>query len=372
MRNITLSLLLLTVQCAFAQFDPKDVKYFTGTGSKTAYLVVDFNDDNTPNSYVWGYHFDDANLTMEDLVNGVASGDSMLQVDIPSGFLYSISYNHHAPSTDDYWSTWSGTASDKMKANNGVNNDPLVDGKWYGASYGYGFTPGTSFSAPSEPVAAYGAQWYQAGNIASWLGTGSKRSLVIVDFGTETNAVADSYVFGIRYSGTLTAKDALDLITSELNGFDYTLNGSDLSSVKIGSRTETAVSSNDWKVYKGTNLSTWKAQDDFSQVSLDHNDWLGLSIGVRRPFTPQEITASLTKRLFKEVDFSFYPNPVQDLLNIQTEEQIKEVTVYNMQGRKVLQSKATFSLNVSSLEPEMYLLEVRTEKGTSVVKFVKK
>lgn len=372
MKNITLSLLLFGLQSVFAQFSPQDVKYFSGTGAKTAYLVVDFNDENTPNSYVWGYRFDDANLTMEDLINGIALGDPTLQVQVPSGFLYAISYNHHNPSTDDYWSTWSGTSSDKMTANKGANLDTLADGRWYGASYGYGFTPDTSLSHPSEPVAAYGQQWYRASNITTWLGSGTKRSLVIVDFGTETNTVADSYVFGIRHDGAITSEEALDLIATELTGFDYVLNASDLSSVTIGSRTETAISSNEWKVYKGTNLSNWKAQDDFSQVSLDHNDWLGLSIGIRRPFTPQEITASLSTRNFKDVRFSLYPNPARDWVSIKTDETIKDVTVYNMQGRKMLRSKATFSLNVSSLNPGIYLLEVRTDKGASAIKLIKK
>lgn len=372
MKNITLSLLLCCMQSAFAQFSPQDVKYFTGTGAKTAYLVVDFNDKNTPNSYVWGYRFDDTTLTMEDLINGVVSGDPVLQAEVPSGFLYSISYNHHSPSTDDYWSTWSGTSSDKMKANKGANLDPLEDGKWYGASYGYGFTPGTSLSHPSEPVAAYGTQWYQAGNITTWLGSGTKRSLVIVDFGTETNSVADSYVFGIRHNGTVAAQEALDLIATELPGFDYVMNALDLSSVTIGSRTETATSSNEWKVYKGTNLSNWKAQDDFSQVTIDHNEWLGLSIGTRRPFTPQEITESLSSRTSKVAQFNFYPNPAGDWLTIETDKTIKEVAVYNMQGRKVLQSKATSFLNVSVLNPGIYLLEVRTDKGASAVKLIKK
>ena len=45
MKKITLLLLLFSTQIIFAQFNAADVKYFVGTGTKTAYLVVDFNDD---------------------------------------------------------------------------------------------------------------------------------------------------------------------------------------------------------------------------------------------------------------------------------------------------------------------------------------
>ena len=70
MKKITLLFLLFSTQIIFAQFNAADVKYFVGTGNKTAYLVVDFNDDYEPNSYVWGYRFNDTNLTMEDLEKG--------------------------------------------------------------------------------------------------------------------------------------------------------------------------------------------------------------------------------------------------------------------------------------------------------------
>lgn len=371
MKRITLFFLLFFTQVIFAQFSAADVKYFIGTGAKTAYLVVDFNDEHSPTSYVWGYRFDDSNLTMEDLINEIGIADPSLQVDVPSGFLYSISYNHHNPSTDDYWSTWSGISSNAMKPNNGVNNDPLVDGKWYGASYGFGFTQGTSYSHPSEPVAAYDSQWYNTNKIATWLGTGTNKSLVVVDFGTDTNSVADSYVFGIKYNGTLTAEEALDFLSTELSGFDYTLNVSDLNSVTIGPRTESASGVNMWQVYKGTDLSTWKKADDFSEVKLNNGEWLGLSIGARRPFTPHEITSSLSNEGHDLIDFSMYPNPVSSVLNIQTKEIVNQLVVYNLQGRRIKETSAA-AVDVSSLASGVYLLELHTAKGKASLKFVKK
>ncbi|MCD8518465.1 MAG: T9SS type A sorting domain-containing protein [Flavobacterium sp.] len=44
-----------------------------------------------------------------------------------------------------------------------------------------------------------------------------------------------------------------------------------------------------------------------------------------------------------------YPNPVNDILNIDIENEIKSVEIYNIQGQKVIQSNVkqieTFSLN---------------------------
>lgn len=373
MKRITLLFLLFFTQIIFAQFNAADVKYFVGTGSKTAYLVVDFNDDNEPTSYVWGYRFNDTNLTMEDLITAIDTDEAGMISEIPSGFLYSLNYNHHIPSEDDYWSTWSGTASNNMTMNNGVNNDALIDGKWYGLSYGYGFTPTTPpMSHPSEPVPAYSSQWYKKSDIVTWLGTGSNQSLVVVDFGTDTNNVADSYVFGIQYNGSITAEAALDLINTELNGgFDYVMTANVLSSVTIGTRTETAVGTTSWKAYSGTDLSSWKTESDLSLVTLDNNVWLGLSIGTRRPFTPQDITAALSTSKHNSIEENVYPNPTSDILNIQTAESITNVTAYNIAGQKVLQAN-TQTLNVSALKAGVYILKVETVKGSATLKFVKK
>lgn len=67
-----------------------------------------------------------------------------------------------------------------------------------------------------------------------------------------------------------------------------------------------------------------------------------------------------------------YPNPASDILNVHTEEQIEKMIVYNIQGRRILQSSNTASISVSSLTPGIYLLELQTYNGTSTMKFVKK
>lgn len=58
MRKITFFFFLLLSTLSFAQFTPNDVKYFVGTGSSTAYLVIDFKDDTDDRSYAWGIRFD--------------------------------------------------------------------------------------------------------------------------------------------------------------------------------------------------------------------------------------------------------------------------------------------------------------------------
>lgn len=372
MKRITLLFLLFFTQIIFAQFTPSDVKFHVGTGTETAYLVVDFKDGTDDRSYAWGYHYTPGTgQTFASMLVAIAAAEPNFTINPTTGgpFLNHITFNDHTSvGGTDWWSTWSGTSPQTFSGNGGVS-ESLTNGRWYGCSYGFS---NPSMQAPAEPIPAYSSQWFKNADVITWLGTGSNQSLVVVDFGTDTNNVADSYVFGIKYNGSITAEDALDLINTELNGgFDYVMSTNVLSSVTIGSRTETAAGSTAWKAYSGTDLSNWKTETDLSLITLDNNDWLGLSIGTRRPFTPQDITASLSTSKFNSIEASVYPNPTSDILNIQTAESITNVVAYNIAGQKVLQTN-TQTLNVSALKSGVYILKVETAKGSATLKFVKK
>ncbi len=69
-----------------------------------------------------------------------------------------------------------------------------------------------------------------------------------------------------------------------------------------------------------------------------------------------------------------FPNPVKDFLTIDMEGQsFKEYNVYNISGQKV-QSDSSINknqINVSNLQQGVYFLEFATDKGKTVLKFVK-
>ncbi|TQD40516.1 BspA family leucine-rich repeat surface protein [Haloflavibacter putidus] len=62
-----------------------------------------------------------------------------------------------------------------------------------------------------------------------------------------------------------------------------------------------------------------------------------------------------------------YPNPVTDLLNIETAEniQLKSLKLYNLQGQELLQfPQSTKRINLSQLSAGMYILKVQTNQGS--------
>lgn len=70
--------------------------------------------------------------------------------------------------------------------------------------------------------------------------------------------------------------------------------------------------------------------------------------------------------------FSTYPNPVRNVLNISTDASLQKVEVYDILGKTVLSAKGdSKSIDVSSLNSGVYLLNITSENGVATKKFIK-
>jgi Secretion system C-terminal sorting domain len=71
--------------------------------------------------------------------------------------------------------------------------------------------------------------------------------------------------------------------------------------------------------------------------------------------------------------FTLYPNPTQDLLNIRlsNSEMVKEVTVYNALGQKLLTINHSTIIDVSTLSQGTYFIRVETDNEKETQPFIK-
>ena len=72
---------------------------------------------------------------------------------------------------------------------------------------------------------------------------------------------------------------------------------------------------------------------------------------------------------------AYYPNPVTDVLNFSSVENVKSVTIYNMAGQKISDAKQLTNnqINMSSYAPGTYIVTVTLESGkTQSLKVIKK
>lgn len=76
----------------------------------------------------------------------------------------------------------------------------------------------------------------------------------------------------------------------------------------------------------------------------------------------------------KNSSVSVYPNPVKDILNITSKENVQEIRIVNAAGQQVLHQKVAESkepaVNVQKLAPGMYLVQVVTAKGVITKKII--
>ncbi len=70
----------------------------------------------------------------------------------------------------------------------------------------------------------------------------------------------------------------------------------------------------------------------------------------------------------------FYPNPAKNLLTVELDEVMTNLTIYDLSGKKVLQKEAyakKVNLDISSLPKGNYLLRAGNDKKAKTIKFIK-
>ncbi len=166
---------------------------------------------------------------------------------------------------------------------------------------------------------------------------------------TTTNTLSTWYHYVYVYDGTTAEiyKDGV-LLGSQAKSWD-TINDNDL--FRIGASFAGA----------GT---FWGAIDDLKiyNYALEQAD----------------ITSLYTNNTLSSSDFSqnnlevaLYPNPVRDILNIEIENDIQSIEIYNIQGQKVLSSNQK-QINVADLAAGMYMIRIQdVDNAIATKKIVK-
>ncbi len=164
---------------------------------------------------------------------------------------------------------------------------------------------------------------------------------------TVTNSIDETNFTGITLSGTSSnTSGANPLFTNAASG-DYTL------------------TSGSPAIDTGNNASVIGTTDLLNNQRIFNTtvDMGAFEFGSSVLGTPSFHTAQ---------EFSIYPNPVSSVLNIQTEEMVKQMEVYTLEGKLVKESKEN-KIDVSPLPTGFYIVKILTSEGKiGVKKFIKK
>lgn len=103
----------------------------------------------------------------------------------------------------------------------------------------------------------------------------------------------------------------------------------------------------------------------------------GSDYGQAEDYTVNVMASPLAVNETREKDsvFKVYPNPVTDILNIDSQVKVKSVNIFDAGGRKVYTSEVNntrFDINLSKLSAGTYMVTAQTENGMQSVKVIKK
>ncbi|MEO8934100.1 MAG: T9SS type A sorting domain-containing protein [Xanthomarina sp.] len=109
-------------------------------------------------------------------------------------------------------------------------------------------------------------------------------------------------------------------------------------------------------VYTDTNFSSM----DIHGFNMLHDNFGGDAYYDNFSIVSQDLGVADFKKVS---DFRIFPNPVQDVLRIQGDKisKITQVTIYNLNGQKLLKAETAEMLNVSSLSAGVYILKIDTQ-----------
>ncbi|MDR6969141.1 hypothetical protein J2X31_003168 [Flavobacterium arsenatis] len=102
------------------------------------------------------------------------------------------------------------------------------------------------------------------------------------------------------------------------------------------------------------------SEEQYKSVNMDNIVW--------------EIDPELSNGGFDSNRFSFYPNPVKEVLNLSYDQNITSVSVYNILGQEVIASKFNSNsaqINTSNLSTGSYIVKVYSENQTKTIKIIK-
>ncbi len=108
----------------------------------------------------------------------------------------------------------------------------------------------------------------------------------------------------------------------------------------------------------------YDAEDFATRVSSSKETMAGGSLYMfKDEFFYYQNTASINT--VETIEFSVFPNPSNDVLNISSKEVINTLTVSTLDGKKLISQKGGNSISVANLPQGNYLLEVGTVNGSA-------
>ncbi len=127
---------------------------------------------------------------------------------------------------------------------------------------------------------------------------------------------------------------------------------------------------------KQTTYAFYHSSQKFPILTIDYS---ALTTGTTTTLTSvvtgnkNDFTVGLNENTLHTFPAVLYPNPANNVLNIQLNSSVKpkEIMICDQLGQTVYASKFQDKIEISSLNPGIYFIEIKTEQGIARKKFIK-
>jgi uncharacterized repeat protein (TIGR01451 family) len=219
--------------------------------------------------------------------------------------------------------------------------------------------------------------------------TSTNDKVCIEGTSVSTSRIGDYLHYGIRFKNTGTAiaqniviKDIIDTSKFDVNSL-IPLDSSHLFEINI-TNTNTVEfilknvnlpfgvnNSEGFVLFKIKTLPSLSIGNSVSNTASIYFDYL-VPTSTNNEITIFENLGNLN---FETFGIKIYPNPVKDILNIQTENSIfvEAIRIYNSLGQVIqtITNPNNLSINVATLRTGVYFLKVSSENRSSTIRFIK-
>ena len=373
----TLFILLLTFSLANAQnqYTYEPARWYVGSGNDTAYLVVDFpsvSSYDPPSSFVYGVLFDDS-ITGANILNAVSSADINFTVGYNGNFIDSVALGTHNGKNgvnSFYWGTWSDTISANRWYSNTGTGEMVFPNQYFGLSY-TDFNPAMK---PDTAVAINNSTEFTVSDVQYFIGSGIDTAVLVIDF-LDGNSIAWGYLF----NDSTTGEEMLNAIASNDNALTIGISNGFLGDITYGNVSGLSANPNYWNTWSAKNNGIWDTNVGVG-VKIIAGDWFGCSypnwppaIYPTSPSAAINPTASVIEK--NKGTVSIYPNPATSALNIKSNFNKGNLSVYNMTGQQVISLSLTdynTKLDVSNFPVGIYTIRIQNNEEVITSRFVKK
>jgi sugar lactone lactonase YvrE len=359
---------------------------FPTPSSASASINYSLSPNNGATTSVVKYGLTSGNLSSQvvgfsAVGNGITPGSAQINGLLPNTlYYYQIEATNNAGTVTTSISSFSTTASPSFQIiaeynfnntyNNVLGNSPFVSNM------------GTSFVADRNGLVNSALNINNTGSIATILNLPYGNASRTIAFWAKLNTIQNPYNFTFSY-GQENPSNAIggsfNSSVVEFFGYANNLSASSSNSQDVWYFFTYTYDGSNAKIYKNGTLLNSVAK---SWSTLNNSNLFKLGIGVGNEFNfngaiddlkifDNALDQSQILQLYNtntvlssqnfnqnNLEVALYPNPANNLLNIETALELQSVEIYNIQGQKVLSSNQK-QINVSDLAAGMYMVRIQ-------------